>query len=83
MLTGQVIGAQEAKQLGLVNEVLPKEKVLQRAWELAEQITKHSFLHLKYTRMVFTEELKRQMQGHLGYSLILELYAALDAHGED
>lgn len=82
MLTGQVIGAVEAKQLGLVNEVLPQQKVLPRAWELAEQVSKHSLLHLKYTRMIFTEDLKRKMQGHLGYSLILELYAALDAHGE-
>lgn len=38
LLTGQKIGAQEALKLGLVGEVLPPEKLLDRAWEMAEKI---------------------------------------------
>ena len=36
LLTGQTLSAQEAKDLGLVAEVLPPDKVLARAWEHAE-----------------------------------------------
>ena len=38
LLTGQTLSAQEAKDLGLVAEVLPRDKVLARAWEHAEAL---------------------------------------------
>lgn len=40
MYTGDNINAELAKELGLVNEVLPREKLLARAWELAENMMK-------------------------------------------
>jgi methylglutaconyl-CoA hydratase len=36
LLTGRIIEAQEAKELGLVNEIVPAEKLLARAKELAD-----------------------------------------------
>jgi len=78
LLTGQSIGAVEAKELGLVNEVLPQEELLPRAWEHAEKLVRHPNLHLKYTRMVLTEDLRRRMQDHLGYSLMLEAMANME-----
>ena len=38
LLTGQKLSAREALELGVVNEVLPRENLLPRAWELAEQL---------------------------------------------
>ncbi len=38
IITGRVIDAQEAKQIGLVNEVVPKNRSLDRALKLAEFI---------------------------------------------
>lgn len=38
IITGRVIDAQEAKEIGLVNEVVPKGKSLERALELAQFI---------------------------------------------
>jgi enoyl-CoA hydratase/carnithine racemase len=38
LLTGQRLSAHEAKDLGLVSEVLPRAQLLPRAWELAEQL---------------------------------------------
>jgi enoyl-CoA hydratase len=38
IITGRVIDAQEAERIGLVNEVVPKGKSLERALELAEYI---------------------------------------------
>ena len=37
-LTGQRIDGNMAVELGLANEVVPREKLLERAWELAEMI---------------------------------------------
>src|ERR1700731_3482904 len=38
LLTGQTLDAQKAHEFGLVAEVLPPDKLLARAWQLAEEI---------------------------------------------
>lgn len=38
LLTGQTIGSNEALGLGLVSEIVPREQLLDRAWELAESV---------------------------------------------
>ena len=78
LLTGQELSAQEALRLGVVNEVLPSEKLLPRAWELAEQLAQQPLLNLRYTRVCLTMRYKRVMQEMLGYGLILEGMAAVD-----
>jgi enoyl-CoA hydratase/carnithine racemase len=72
LLTGQIIGAEEAKQIGLVNEVLPREKLLLRAWELARQIMRQPEMHRRYARILITERLRRQINELLPYGLALE-----------
>ena len=78
LLTGQTIAAREAQGLGLVAEVLPRERLLERAWILAEQLARQPTLMLRYTRVVFTEYIKRQMQEFLGYGLALEGMALME-----
>ncbi len=78
LLTGQEITAPEALNLGLVNEILPKEKLLPRAWELAEQLAQKSPLTLRYTRVAFTMFLKRLLGDMLGYGLAVEGLAAIE-----
>lgn len=78
LLTGQTISAKEAHTLGLVNEVLPRDKLLERAWALAEQLAQQPTLQLRYSRVVFTEYIKRQMQDLLGYGLALEGMALME-----
>ena len=72
LLTGQVIGAQQALEYGLVNEVLPTQQLLPRAWELARQIMQQPEMNRRYTRLLLTEQLRRQLQQLLPYGLALE-----------
>ena len=66
LLTGQTISAQEAKDLGLVAEVVPADQVLARAWEHAETLTQKPTLLLRYTRLMFTEVLEAAHAGPAG-----------------
>jgi enoyl-CoA hydratase/carnithine racemase len=79
LLTGQTIGAPEALELGLVSEVLPRQELLPRAWALAEQLAQQTDLVRRYTRVMMTQNIKRQMQDILGYGLALEGMASADS----
>lgn len=72
LLTGQTLSAHEAKEMGVVNEVLPREQLLPRAWEHARNIMRMPELNRRYTRILITEALRRQMNDLLPYGLALE-----------
>lgn len=72
LLTGQVLDARQALEVGLVNEVLSKEKLLPRAWELARKIMEQPELNRRYSRILLTEDLRRRMNELLPYGLALE-----------
>jgi len=78
LLTGEEIGAQEAKQLGFVAEIVPHEKLPGRAWELAIELAKKPRAMLRYTRVAMTQHIKRRMADDLGYGLMLEGMAIFD-----
>lgn len=78
-LTGQVLSAHEAKALGVVNEVLPKDRLLDRAWEIAHQLCSHgSKLLLRYSRVALNLQLQRLLRSDIGYGLALENLSAVD-----
>jgi len=72
LLTGQKLSAQEALALGVVSEVLPKDKLLGRAWEWARYITARPTLARRYARVVLTQMLKQQMLEHVSHGVALE-----------
>ncbi len=78
LLTGQTLSAHEAKDLGLVAEVLPPDQLQARAWELATDLAQKPTLLLRYTRLMFTEYLKKRMQDLLGYGLAMEGLALME-----
>ena len=77
-LTGQKLSAAELKDIGLVNEVMPREKLLPRAWELAEQLIQNNPYVLRYTRLLLTAPIKALLRQHLHYGHAMEALAAVD-----
>ncbi len=77
LLTGQTLDAAEAHRLGLVAEILPAGQLLARARQLAAELAQKPTLLLRYTRLLFTEYLRRQMHELLGYGLAMESLALI------
>ena len=78
ILTQQKLSAQEAKELGVVNEIVPRPQLLDRARELAAHIVQLPPLTSKYTRIGFTQRLRRVIDEGIGYGLALEGITAAD-----
>ena len=78
LMTGRIIDAREALELGLVAEVLPASELLARARTLAEDMLGRPTLLLRYTRLLLTADLKRRMHELLGYGLSLESMALME-----
>lgn len=57
IMTGDTIAADEAKRIGLVNIVVPDEKLDQAANELIDKLKQNSPIILKITRMALRESL--------------------------
>ncbi|ODT75681.1 MAG: crotonase [Pelagibacterium sp. SCN 64-44] len=73
LLMGQEIHASQALQLGLISEVLPRERLLPRAHEIAELLMRQPRLVRRYTRVAITQSLRTQMSAELlGYGLAVE-----------
>jgi enoyl-CoA hydratase/carnithine racemase len=72
LLTGQVLSAQDAERYGLVNEVLPREKLMDRAHELANMLLKQPAAVLRNTRLILVEQIKRNMAQYYDHGNGLE-----------
>lgn len=55
-IMGQYLDAQTALELGVVNEIIPREHLLERAWEIAERYMNRS----RMTRRASSEIMKRK-----------------------
>ena len=78
ILTRQELDAQTAKEWGAVNEIVPADKLLPRAREIAEGLSKLPPLTTRYTRIALTQKLRRIVDEGVGYGLSLEGISAAD-----
>jgi enoyl-CoA hydratase/carnithine racemase len=78
VLTRQIIGAEEAKALGVVSEIVPRDRLLSRARDIAGGLTQLPPLTTSYTRMALTQRLRRLVDDSVAYGLALEGISAAD-----
>ncbi len=78
VLTQQIIGSEEAKALGVISEIVPRDRLLDRAREIAGRIAKLPPLTASYTRVALTQKLRRIVDESVGYGLALEGISAAD-----
>ena len=77
IMVGEFIGAQEAKQLGLVNAVVPPDKLLEEAKNLAVKLIQRPPFGLRLAKMVMNMGAGRDLQSAL--ALEREAFAMLFA----
>jgi len=61
LLTGRIIGADEAYRMGLINEVVAPEKLLPRACELAAQLMENSPASLASTKRLLSDHARQEL----------------------
>lgn len=72
MLTGEKIGAEEMRRLGMLHEIVDRSQLMPRARHLARQVLKQPVMTRRNTRFLFTERLRREMNEQLPLGLALE-----------
>jgi 6-oxocamphor hydrolase len=78
LLTGQELDAKTALAYGAVAEVLPRDRLMSRARELANLIGSQPILARRYTRVALTHRIKRLLDEGLSLGLAIEALAAID-----
>ena len=61
LLTGRIIGVDEAHRIGLINEIVPAEKLIERARELASQLMENSPTSLTYTKRLLSNHARVEL----------------------
>lgn len=77
--TGQEIDAKTALEWGMVNEIVPREKIYERAQELAENMAARDRIVRRVNTQILRAPLKKMVQEVRG-TLGAELFAKIAAH---
>jgi enoyl-CoA hydratase/carnithine racemase len=78
VLTQQIIDAEEARTLGVISEIVPRTRLMDRAREIAGRIAQLPPLTASYTRVALTQNLRRIVDESVGYGLALEGISAAE-----
>jgi enoyl-CoA hydratase/carnithine racemase len=86
LLTGQAIDAQTALQYGMVNEVVPREQLIDRAWTLADHIMRQPRtirrLTTQIVRRPWRQRITNDLDGGFGIQMFGHLAQKAGVHGE-
>jgi len=65
LLTGRIIGAEEAARIGLINEIVAPEKLMTRARELAALLLENSPASLRATKRLLTDHARAELDSQI------------------
>jgi methylglutaconyl-CoA hydratase len=65
LLSGRLLDAEEARQMGLVNEVVPEERLMARAHELASALLEVSPTSLRHTKRLLADFSQKELDREL------------------
>jgi enoyl-CoA hydratase/carnithine racemase len=75
LLTGEAIDARKALEYGMVNEVVPKDKLLERAWTLADHIMKQQRITRRLTTQIVRRPWKQRITDDLDGGFGIQMFA--------
>ena len=85
LLTGQTIDAKTALEYGMVNEIHPREKLIERAYKLADHIMTQPRTTRRMTTQIVRRPWRRQITDSLDGGFAMQMFAHLSkntaAHG--
>jgi methylglutaconyl-CoA hydratase len=65
LLTGRIFGAEEAYRIGLVNEVVAPENLMQRATEIAQILIENSPASLRATKALLSRNVDKELDAQI------------------
>lgn len=65
LLTGRIIGAEEAARMGLINEIVAPVRLMPRARELAAQLMENSPSSLRATKQLLTDHARTELDAQI------------------
>lgn len=77
LLTGQAIDAKTALEYGMVNEVLPKDKLISRAWTLADHIMSQQRVTRRLTTQIVRRPWRRRITDDLDGGFGIQMFGQL------
>jgi len=87
LLTGQAITAQEALEYGMVNEVLPREQLVERAYRIADHIMSQPRITRRLTTQIIRRPWKRRvmedLDGGFGIQMFGHVAKQASIHGRE
>jgi enoyl-CoA hydratase len=73
LLTGDSLTAADAQRLGLINDVVPADRLQEAALAFAERLALGAPLALRYTKLAVNQLVKQAMTTAFDYSTALEV----------
>ena len=83
LLLGEMVGAEEAKSLGLINRVVPPDRVVNEAVELGREIAMKPKRTLKIGKEAFYRQLDMSLDDAYAYASEVMVENMLDAEAEE
>ena len=75
LITGQRIDARKALEWGMVNEVLPRDQLLDRAWKLADHIMSQPRVTRRLTTQIIRRPWRRRITDDLDGGFGIQMFA--------